>query len=299
MNPTYLQSSDDELHKVLSRLEEHLFDCRLCPRDCGVDRTTGERGFCGGGELANVASYGPHYGEERPLVGSGGSGTIFFAGCSLKCEFCQNADISSRLSGRDTPAEELAEIMLSLQKRGCENINFVTPTHFVPQMVSATILAKDDGLRLPIVYNTGGYDRIEVIGELEPIVDIFMPDVKFFDSDTAENFCEAPDYGDVVKKALKEMHRIVGDLIVDESGVAERGMIIRHLVLPEGLADTKEVANFVAEELSTDTYFNLMNQYYPSHRAHNYPEISRRITRKEWKEAVRVVREAGLKIEGV
>jgi putative pyruvate formate lyase activating enzyme len=297
MDPIYLKRSG-ELEGVLSKLKEHLTDCHLCPRKCGVDRTAGEVGYCGGRELANVASYGPHYGEERPLVGSGGSGTIFFAGCALKCEFCQNAGISSRLSGRDVSTDELVEIMLSLQNRGCHNINLVTPTHFIPQFVEALIPAIGEGLRLPVVYNTGGYDRVEVIRELEPVVDIFMPDIKFFTPGTAEKFCSAPDYPEAVKKAVVEMHRIVGDLAVDESGIAQRGMIIRHLVMPGGLADTEEVARFVAEKLSKDTYFNLMDQYYPSHRANEYPSINRRITRSEWSEAVGAVREAGLRIEG-
>lgn len=295
--PIYQRVSEEVLVKVRERLYHTLEDCNLCPRKCGVNRISGEVGYCGGGALATVASYGPHFGEERPLVGSYGSGTIFFSGCPLGCVFCQNYDISSSTIGNKYSDDEIAKIMLKLEDMGCHNINLVTPTHYIPQIVGAIIKAREGGLSIPIVYNTGGYDLPETIEILAPVIDIFMPDMKFSSGEVAERFCNAYDYPEINREAVKTMHKVVGDLKVDEYGIAMRGLIIRHLVLPEGMAGTDDIVNFIATEISNKTYFNLMEQYYPAYKSHKYRELSRRITREEWQEAVEQTHRAGLKIE--
>jgi putative pyruvate formate lyase activating enzyme len=241
-----------------------------CPRSCRVDRIAGERGVCGIGALAQVASYGPHFGEEAPLVGRGGSGTIFFAGCNLGCVFCQNYDISQPL--RDHPeweatAEEIARMMLGLQSMGCENINFVSPSHVVPQILAALVVAAGEGLRLPLVYNSGGYDALHTLRLLDGVVDIYMPDMKYSDDRVGQPLSGVRDYVARNRAAVLEMHRQVGDLELDERGVARRGLLVRHLVLPDGLAGTADVARFLADEVSRNTYINVMNQYRPAHKA--------------------------------
>jgi len=258
--------------------------CRLCPRLCKVDRLAGQKGRCGTGELPLVSSAGPHYGEEPPLVGRGGSGTIFLAGCNLGCVFCQNYTISHGLDGKPSTAEQIAAIMLLLQRGGCENINFVTPTHVTPWLMEAVRLARLRGLRVPIVYNCGGYERVETLRLLEGTVDIYMPDAKWWDPEQARRYCAAPDYPDVMRAALKEMHRQVGDLRI-EGGVAVRGLLIRHLVMPGGVAGSKQVLEFIAGEISPRSYVNVMDQYRPMYRAREFPEIARRPTREEYEEA--------------
>ena len=251
-------------------------------------------GVCRTGRFALVSSYGEHYGEEDVLVGLGGSGTIFFANCNLACVFCQNYDISACGAGRKVTDERLADMMLSLQARGCHNINLVSPSHVVPQILEALVLAVDDGLRLPLVYNTGGYDALPTLRLLEGIVDIYMPDFKFADDETGERLSKAPGYFTVAKAAIREMHRQVGDLVTDDSGIARRGLILRHLVMPGHLDDTRSIMQFIAKEISPDTYVNVMGQYRPAYLASSYSELSRPLKRSEYRKARDVAREVGL-----
>ncbi len=283
-----------ELARRARTLGERLADCDLCPRACGVDRLAGERGVCGIGGDAVVASASPHFGEERPLVGRGGSGTVFFAGCNLRCAFCQNDDISMADQGRTVGSGELAEVMLRLQQVGCRNINVVTPTHVVPQILAALDVAAGRGLTVPLVFNTGGYDVVDVLQQLDGVVDIYMPDAKFADGDVARRYCDAPDYPEANRAALREMHRQVGDLAIDPQGLARQGLLVRHLVMPDDLAGTSEVMEFLAQELSTDTYVNLMDQYRPCGEAARFPEICRRVTDAEMAEARHAARMAGI-----
>ena len=282
------------LRERADALYAHLKACDLCPRMCGVDRTAGETGYCRVGDKAIVSSHGPHPGEEPELVGRNGSGTIFFASCNLLCVFCQNADISHGMRGAVQTDDQLADKMLRLQAMGCHNINLVTPTHFVPQIVRAIDIAAGAGLRLPIVYNSGGYDRVETLRMLDGIIDIYMPDMKFSGSVAAEKYMNAPDYPDVVKAALKEMHRQVGDLKVDGHGVATRGLLVRHLVMPGGLAGSEEFARFIADEISCNTYVNIMPQYRPEHRAREFPELLKRDIWEQHSAAREVFRMAGV-----
>lgn len=283
-----------ELEKRQAAAWDRLIDCDLCGHRCRVNRLAGETGICRADDTVQVSSFGAHFGEEGPLVGTRGSGTIFFTGCNLKCVFCQNWDISQMRMGRTLSDAELAKIMISLQKAGCHNINLVTPTHYVPQILKALILACEKGLRLPLVYNCGGYESLTTLEILDGVIDIYMPDVKYAHSESALRFSKAKDYPTVVKSALKEMHRQVGDLMVDDSGIAWRGLLVRHLVLPEGLAGTEEIMGFIADEISKDTYINIMDQYRPEYRAGEHPPLNRRITSHEYKEAVRMARNAGL-----
>jgi putative pyruvate formate lyase activating enzyme len=285
--PSYISLFENgELIQRVEHLNEFLKECRLCPRECRVNRLDGKIGVCQAGSELTVSSAFPHFGEEPPLVGSHGSGTIFLTHCNLRCIFCQNYDISHLGSGEQMTSSDLARIMLRLQEMGCHNINFVTPTHYAPQIVASLPEAIEKGLRLPIVYNCSGYESIEVIGLLEGIVDIYMPDVKYLDEKYSKRFSNAPDYPEVIKKVLKEMHRQVGDLILNSKGIAERGLLIRHLVMPEGIASSEAVLKFIAEEISVHSYVNIMDQYRPEYRAHEYPEINRRITHKEYLEAI-------------
>jgi putative pyruvate formate lyase activating enzyme len=266
----------------------------MCPRNCGVNRLLDETGFCRTGRYALVSSYGPHFGEEPPLVGSRGSGTIFFAGCNLGCIFCQNYDISHLLHGSAVTPQELADLMLELQGRGCHNINLVTPSHVGAQILEALPIANERGLKVPLVYNCGGYDSIDTLKLFDGIIDIYMPDAKYADEKVAMEFSRAPNYPQVMKAALKEMHRQVGDLEMDERGIAVRGMIIRHLVLPNGLAGTQDIMRFIARELSTDSYVNIMEQYHPVYKAYEHSMINRRITRTEYLEALDMASAEGL-----
>lgn len=278
---------------------ERLRSCDLCPRDCRVDRSEDERGDCEVGRAAQVASSNLHFGEESPLVGTGGSGTIFFAGCNLHCHFCQNYDISHIVDrGAEVTARRLASIMLDLQRQGASNINFVTPSHVVPQILEALPLAIDDGLNLPIVYNTSGYDTVETLKLLEGIVDIYMPDAKVFESHHGRRFCQADDYPERACAAMREMHRQVGDLELDERGVATRGLLVRHLVMPAGTAGTREWMKFLSTKISTNTYVNIMAQYRPcgrvaSHRD-EFPDITRGVTDEEMRDALQAAADAGI-----
>ena len=270
--------------------------CTLCPRACGADRASGKTGTCNIGREARVASFFPHFGEENPLRGWRGSGTIFFAQCNLRCVFCQNYDISQENIFPETSPKRLAQMMLALQSRGCHNINLVTPSHVVPQILGALLLAVEAGLRLPLVYNTSGYDRVETLQRLDGIVDIYMPDFKMWDEACALKYLNAPNYPEVARQALREMHRQVGVLQLDEHGLARRGVLVRHLVMPGGIAGTLQVAEFLARELSPNTYINVMAQYHPEGKvnASHYEEINRRITSGEYTAAMQAAQQAGL-----
>ncbi len=282
------------LKEKIEKADDILSSCVLCPRKCGVDRLSGETGVCKTGRRARVSSVDAHFGEEAPLVGRHGSGTIFITHCNLLCIFCQNYDISHLGAGRPVSNEQLAEMMLSLQHRGCHNINFVTPTHVTPAILAAVELAAEEGLHLPLVYNCGGYERGETLQLLDGVVDIYMPDFKFWDPGIAAEACDAPDYASAARKALKEMHRQVGDLVTDDSGVATRGVLLRHLVMPGGLAGTREVMRFIASEISRNTYVNIMPQYRPCGRADEIPGLSRHPSDEDFEEAFRAAREEGV-----
>jgi putative pyruvate formate lyase activating enzyme len=293
--PAYIETYNrDLLNEKIDQAYEILKACTLCPRACGVDRLSGEKGICQTGEHAIVSSYNPHFGEESPLVGNHGSGTIFFARCNLLCVFCQNYDISHEGEGVEFSSEQLAMAMLFLQDKGCPNINFVTPTHVVPQILAALDKAIEAGLRVPLVYNTGGYDRSETLAILDGVFDIYMPDFKFWDPKVAEELSDAPDYPEVAREALKEMHRQVGDLVMDQQGIAQRGLLIRHLVLPEGLAGTRQVMRFLAREISPDSYVNIMAQYRPCGQASEVPALTRTITEEELQEAIQTAHNEGI-----
>jgi putative pyruvate formate lyase activating enzyme len=293
--PAYLALlKTGELARRVEQAFRMLERCRVCPRMCGVNRLADERGECRTGRRAVVSSYHLHFGEEPPLVGWGGSGTIFFTHCNLHCQYCQNYEISQLGEGVEVEPEELAAMMLRLQQAGAHNINLVSPTHVVPQILAALEIAARAGLRLPLVYNTGGYDALPTLRLLDGIVDIYMPDAKYADAEIARRYSQVEHYPRVNRLAIREMHRQVGDLRLDRHGIARRGLIVRHLVLPEGLAGTAEVMRFLAEEISRDTYTNVMAQYRPCYRAAEYPPLRRRITVEEFREAVETARAAGL-----
>jgi putative pyruvate formate lyase activating enzyme len=278
----------------IDRGREMLRECRVCPRSCGVDRLNGETGFCGVADLAVVCSASPHFGEESPLVGVRGSGTIFLTSCNLKCQFCQNYEISHLMEGAAVESADLGELMLELQDAGCHNINFVTPSHVAPQILEGVFHAAQRGLTVPLVYNTGGYDSLETLRLLDGVVDIYMPDLKFMDSGVSKELMNAADYPEAAKNAIREMHRQVGDLEIDDRGVATRGLLVRHLVLPGDLADTREAMRFLARDISPNTYVNVMDQYRPCGNAHRFSSIRRRITRDEYNKALEMAREEGV-----
>ncbi|HSW62470.1 MAG TPA: radical SAM protein [Dissulfurispiraceae bacterium] len=297
--PAYLCLPPDELQARAGIADAKLESCTLCPRKCGVNRKKKEIGFCGIADAAKASSWGPHFGEERLLVGRFGSGTVFLSGCNLGCIFCQNWSISHDREGKTLTDRQLAGVMLDLQAVGCHNINLVTPTHQTAAILRALVLAVDGGLTLPLVYNCGGYESIETLQLLDGVVDIYMPDVKFMDPAHAARYARAGDYPAVVRTALLEMHRQVGDMRIDSSGIARRGLLVRHLVMPGGIAGTEAVMRFLADEISVDTYVNVMDQYHPCHKACDFPEISRRVTPAEYKNAVRLAMQAGLsRIDG-
>jgi len=300
MVPSYI-----ELYKNgrLADCAEELYlrtqQCSLCPHRCRVNRTAGQKGKCRSGLLPVVSSFHAHFGEEAPLSGRNGSGTIFFANCNLSCIFCQNYDISHLGRGDEVTYDALAEMMLELQKRGCHNINFVSPTHMNYAIVKALMVAVPHGLRVPLVYNSGGYDAVEIIKILEGVYDIYMPDFKYMDPETAEKLSGAADYPEAAMAAVSEMHRQTGDLVLDGNGIAQRGLLVRHLVLPNNIAATDRVINFIAE-LSRDTYINIMDQYRPEYRAGECFDLKRRITLQENDEAVECAIRCGLaRIDGV
>ena len=294
MKPSYIKAFEKGiLVKRIERAKRWLEKCSLCPRMCKVDRTKGEKGLCLIGAEAVVASYGPHFGEELPLVGRNGSGTIFFSGCNLMCSFCQNYDISHFSSGFKVSPVQLAEIMIELQKNGCHNINFVTPSHVIPQILEGLFYAIEKGLNVPLVYNSSGYDRVSSLKLLDGIVDIYMPDFKFWNKESSERWCNAPDYPNRAREALKEMYRQVGDLVI-KNGIALKGLLVRHLVMPNCLDETRDILRFIASEISPHTYVNIMDQYRPCGEAYTDSLIDRRITQKEFLTALSYAKEIGL-----
>ena len=285
-----LEILQDRARQALARLEA----CELCPRRCGVSRLADERGFCRTGRRARMAGFAPHYGEEAPLVGRRGSGTIFFCGCSLSCVFCQNSEISQQNQGQEVSAKALARMMLALQHQGSHNINLVTPTHVVPQILEALILAREEGLNVPLVYNSSGYDSVETLRLLDGIFDVYMPDAKYGSDDPALKYSSATNYVGIMKAAMREMHRQVGDLVLDEDGIAVRGLLVRHLVLPEDAAGTAEVVRFLSQEISPHTCLNVMAQFRPDYNTCRFPELNRPITGQEYAHALRLAAQAGL-----
>ena len=313
--PAYLSLSKGELNLRVERALAALADCRACPRDCGVNRLEDRWAACKTGRYASVSSAFPHFGEEDCLRGWNGSGTIFFTHCNLRCVFCQNYDISqavkpgpppgtpARWGGqpgsevRGSTASEIAGMMLALQERGCHNINFVTPEHVAPQVVEAVAVAVERGLRLPIVYNTSAYDALESLSLMDGIVDIYMPDFKYWSPESSKKYMQAEDYPDAARAAVRAMHEQVGPLTFDERGLATRGVLVRHLVMPGGLAETQQILRWIASELGPDTYVNLMDQYYPAGKVTGarFAEINRRLTSAEFREAQAIARDLGLR----
>jgi putative pyruvate formate lyase activating enzyme len=284
-----------ELEERIEAAYRLLNPCRVCPRACGVDRLQDSRlGFCRSGLNPVIASVSPHHGEEPPISGTQGSGTIFFANCNLRCAYCQNYPISQLGHGTERSPGELACQMLWLQEQNCHNVNLVTPTHFVPQILKAVGIARERGFSLPIVYNTSGYDSVETLRLLEGIVDIYLPDMRYSDDAAAVRYSATPRYAEVNQAAVREMFRQVGNLVMDEQGIARRGLLIRHLVLPEGLAGTDGVMRFLAEEISRDVYISLMSQYFPAYRAGELKQLSRRITEQEYDDAYDIKMRYGL-----
>ncbi len=295
--PAYLKlwQSGELSHRVEHGLEK-LADCTLCPRNCHVNRVEDQTRTCRTGRYAVVSSYFAHHGEERCLRGTRGSGTIFFSWCNLRCVFCQNYEISWQGEGRTVTPDELAGMMLALQAQGCHNINFVTPEHVVPQILEAVLFAIERGLHLPLVYNTSAYDSLDSLALMDGVVDIYMPDFKFWDPEKARLYAKAPDYPEAARRAIREMHRQVGSLIMDGQGVALRGVLLRHLVMPGGLAETADIMQWIARDLSPETYVNLMAQYCPAGRVSGkqYSEINRGVSTGEFRQAAEAFRAAGL-----
>jgi putative pyruvate formate lyase activating enzyme len=293
--PAYITlDREGKLAQRVAALVSNLETCKICPRECGINRLADEKGFCRTGRKVKVASYSPHYGEEGPLVGKNGSGTIFVSSCNLFCSFCQNYELSHLNEGIEVEPEQLAAMMMELARRGCHNINIVTPTHVVPQLLEALVLAIEAGLRIPLVYNSGGYDSVETLELLDGVFDIYMPDFKFWENRWAERYCQAPDYREVASAAVKQMHRQVGDLIVDEEGIAEQGLLVRHLVMPDRVAGTQEIMDFLVREVSPNTYVNIMDQYRPCGEGPQDTYINRRLSSTEYREAVTAAKRAGL-----
>lgn len=294
MKPSYLKLSKSELKTRADKAWRLLYLCHVCPRSCAVDRAHDEKqGFCKTGSKPKVYSTHPHFGEESCLVGKGGSGTIFFSSCNLACVYCQNWEISQSRLGQEIEIKDLADMMIALQNRGCHNINFVSPTIWVPQILKALIIARENGLKLPLVYNTGGYDAVKTLQLLDGIFDIYMPDIKYAESKLALKYSQVPNYWNTVKKAIREMHDQVGDLKINKQGLATRGLLIRHLVLPNNLAGSKKVMRFIAS-LSKSSYVNIMDQYRPANKSERYPKINRRITPEEFNQAIKVAKKLGL-----
>lgn len=295
MNPSYKAlSASGELRRRSEKARQILSCCTLCPRQCRVNRTAGELGICQIGSQAPVADFAPHFGEEGPLVGSRGSGTVFFSRCNLLCVFCQNFEISHVGQGTIVSDRQLADIMLDLQQQGCHNINLVTPTHVVPQILAALDIAAADGLNLPLVYNNSSYECVETLALLDGVIDIYMPDFKFWSPESAKRYANAPDYPERAREAVIEMQRQVGELVVDEQGLAVRGLLLRHLVMPDGLAETEEILHFIATKISPHTYVNIMDQYRPCGYAVHMPSLYRSLSTGEYRQALKLARQAGL-----
>jgi len=296
LKPAYLELlRSGELERRAVAASTHLECCDLCGWECGVDRRSVKLGPCRTGERAHVGSFGPHHGEEAPLSGWRGSGTVFFISCNLRCQYCQNYDISQTEAGKDVNPEELASIMLELQACGCHNLNLVSPSHVVAQILAAILIAAQRGLHLPLIYNTGGYDSLAALRLLDGVIDIYMPDMKYSSAKIGLEYSKIRNYPQINQEAVKEMYRQVGDLHIDERGLASRGLLVRHLVLPNGLAETFDIVHFLAETISPNTYLNVMAQYRPAYNARNYSEINRPITTLEYQSAIRLAEAVGLK----
>jgi putative pyruvate formate lyase activating enzyme len=295
MQPKYIDLfRSGELKNRAEKLKAIYKYCTLCPWDCRIDRTAGRTGVCNSANRAKVSSATPHFGEEPMISGDKGSGTIFFSNCNLRCKFCQNYQISKEGLGNEVSDEQLAEMMVSLQSKGCHNINLVSPTHFLPNIISALVIVAEKGLNIPLVYNTNGYEKVETLKMLDGIVDIYLPDTKYSANDTALRLSDAPEYFDYNKAALKEMYRQVGDLELDDNGIAVKGLLVRHLVLPNDLAGSKKVFAFLAKEISKNVHIGIMAQYKPCYKAIDDPELGRKLTGNEYRKAVRWANEAGL-----
>ena len=293
--PIYLKTySQGLLREKVQKAQEHYYRCNLCNRQCGAERLSGQTGFCKTGNKAVVYGYHPHFGEEEILVGENGSGTIFFSNCNLQCNFCQNYDISCESKGMEASDKHLAEMMLYLQNAGCHNINLVTPSHVVPQILSAVEIAIPKGLSIPLIYNSSGYDKVKTLKLMDGVIDIYMPDFKFWDPKVAEIACNAPDYPFIAIEAIKEMYRQVKELKIDKNGIAQSGLLIRHLVMPNNLAGTKKIMNFISTQLSPNTYVNIMAQYHPSGESYQHSDFSENITQQDYDIAIQTAIDAGL-----
>lgn len=293
--PAYLESFDNSALKAkIKQAYELLESCTLCPHKCKVNRIEGQKGICKTGIDPLVCSYMPHHGEEPAISGGKGSGTIFFSFCNLRCAYCQNYRFSQEGEGEAVAPEKLSEIMLSLQNRGCHNINLVTPTHVMPQILKALYLAVEKGLNIPLVYNTSGYELAEIIKILNGIVDIYLPDMRYTDNENAIKYSNAPNYPRFNQEAVLEMYKQAGENIFNENGIIQKGLIIRLLVLPNNISATQKAIQFISEKLSKNVYVSLMSQYHPYHKAHNYPEISRCISQEEYEETIHCLKEFGL-----
>ena len=293
--PSYLRNlSTAEFSKRVNQALDNLTMCNICPLSCGVNRLEEKKGVCLTGRYAQISSFGPHHGEEKPLSGFRGSGTIFFSRCNLHCVFCQNADISQKGFGKEVTDEELAGIMLELQRMGCHNINLVSPSHVVPQILEAIFLASQRGLNLPIVYNCGGFDSVEKLKLLDGVIDIYMPDMKYADETIAKKYSRVPNYPKINQNAVLEMYRQVGELVMNENGIAVKGLLVRHLLMPNGMAGTENIIQFLAEKISKNVYLNLMDQYWPAYQANRYPEINRRVNQSEMKKAIDIAQKMNL-----
>ncbi len=295
--PAYMELfRTGELYRRSRQGLRHLEKCRVCPRDCDVNRLSNEWALCKTGRYAWVSSYFPHFGEENCLRGTNGSGTIFFSMCNLKCVFCQNYDISQQQDGMEATPEVLANMMMELQAKGCHNINFVTPEHVVPQILEALPMAVQMGLRLPLVYNTGAFDSMESLKLMEGVVDIYMPDFKYWTAEDSAKYLKATRYPEIAREVIREMHRQVGPLTFDENGLAKRGVLVRHLVMPDSHENTKSIMQFLSNELSPDTYVNVMDQYRPAGKVtpERFPSLARRTTSEEHEQALEITKAAGL-----
>ncbi|MBI5418084.1 radical SAM protein [Candidatus Poribacteria bacterium] len=287
LNPNYLNLfNTGELEKRASELDKILYSCTLCPRQCKVNRMKEEKGYCKAGSKLKIASYNVHNGEEPPISGTHGSGTIFLTGCTMRCVFCQNFPISQLYNGNEYEPKDMANMMLELQSQGCHNINFVTPTHFVPQIVSALVLAVKNGFKIPLVYNTSGYDNVSTLKLLDGIIDIYLPDIKYTNDFIAFKYSNVKNYCESNIKAIFEMHRQVSNLVMDENDIAIRGLIIRHLVLPNKLSNSCDVLHFIAKNISPNVHLSIMSQYFPAHHANDFSDINRRITDEEYEEVL-------------
>ncbi len=295
MGPIYNETGNKELSEKVERAYDRLKSCDLCGNACGVNRLEGETGKCGASLKLRVSSANAHFGEEGPLVGTGGSGTIFLSYCPMACVYCQNWRISQEGIGVNKSEKEFAELMISLQERGCHNINWVTPTHYIPQLLRSLEVARNRGLKIPIVYNTGGYDSPDILKMLEGIVDIYMPDIKYGSDEKGRIYSGVKNYWTVARKNLEEMYRQVGDLHVDESGLAERGLLVRHLLLPGDVSGTEKVLDFIVESISKETYINIMSQYRPCYKADGYEELNRSVSSEEVEKTRKKARKLGLK----